>query len=365
MTANVGKKVWFLFNRKRKERGKSVLAGKWPEEGLYGFYSLREKGFNTRFSDKGHKVGFFSKGLKIVENLLSEGGNKIGFNLAQAFKLRRELSDSDLIFATADSSALGVLALKSMGLVSKPIVYSTIGLTHSFSDMKSQRARLYRRLLAHCDKIIYYGHGEGELLRNIYNIPSKKMEFIPFGVQTDYFISEEEGKNPPLSIGIDHLRDWPLLFLAAKQVDFEIELVCNRDVLCGKKIPENIILHDLIPMEKLKAKMAKAEFVILPVKENPYTGATITLLQSMASGRPVVISKTEAIKEGYHLKNEKNCLFVKPGDLGELVRGITRMKKEKAFRKQMGKNARKTVVNELDIKFYTKSVAKIFQELIS
>jgi hypothetical protein len=41
--------------------------------------------------------------------------------------------------------------------------------------------------------------------------------------------------------------------------------------------------------------------VALPVRENTYSGATTVLLQALALGKPVVVSRTSAIATGYGL----------------------------------------------------------------
>ena len=105
-----GAKVWFLFNRPRASRARQTLAGQWPGEGLYAFHQLREMGFDTCFSDAGHERTFFRRPLKWIEDLMSRRGRRVGFNLAQAWELRKELQRADIVFGTADSSALAALA---------------------------------------------------------------------------------------------------------------------------------------------------------------------------------------------------------------------------------------------------------------
>ena len=360
----MGKKVWFLFNRKRAERARLVSQGRWPEEGLYGYYALRKLGFETRFSDRGHRIGLFGKASKLIEDFLSEGGKKVGFNIAQAFSLRKELEGADLIFATADSSALGVLALRELGLIRTPVIYSTIGLINSFPDAGSFRARLYRRLMKHAHRIIYYGYEEGELLKKVFGIPDEKLVFIPFCIETSYFSKIGKRENPPISIGLDHLRDWSLLFKAANQVDFEIELICNKDTLKNHSVPENMIFHDPVPMEKLQNKIAGAKFVILPVKQNSYTGATITLQQSMASGACVIVSKTGAIKNGYGLIDNENCMLVEPGNVEDIVKRMKKLYQDPKLCAKIGANAARTAKERYDIKSYAEKLAEIFRETL-
>ncbi len=59
--------------------------------------------------------------------------------------------------------------------------------------------------------------------------------------------------------------------------------------------------------------MSRARVVALPVRDNSYSGATTVLLQAMAMAKPVVVSRTAAIADGYDLEDGVNCRLVEPG----------------------------------------------------
>ena len=64
----------------------------------------------------------------------------------------------------------------------------------------------------------------------------------------------------------------------------------------------------------MKRRLEEARVVALPVLDNSYSGATTVLLQAMALGKPVVVSRTKAIARGYGLADGDNCRLVEPGD---------------------------------------------------
>ena len=68
----------------------------------------------------------------------------------------------------------------------------------------------------------------------------------------------------------------------------------------------------------MRESLLGARVVVLPVRDNTYSGATTVLLQAMACGKPVVVTKTAAIARGYDLDDGENCLLVPPGDLDAL-----------------------------------------------
>ena len=72
------------------------------------------------------------------------------------------------------------------------------------------------------------------------------------------------------------------------------------------KMPSNINIVCDVPFSEIRALFAGARVVVLPVKENTYSGATTTLLQAMAMGKPIVASRVGATREGYGLRDGEN-----------------------------------------------------------
>ena len=81
-------------------------------------------------------------------------------------------------------------------------------------------------------------------------------------------------------------------------------------------LPANVSVETDVAFGELRERLAAARVVALPVQDNSYSGATTVLLQAMATARPVVVSRTEAIARGYGLADGENCRLVPPGDAG-------------------------------------------------
>lgn len=357
-------RVWFLFNRPRKERADLARAGQWPDEGMYAFLALQDLGFETVFSDDGHAPSVLRSLSKAWEDHVSERGRRVGFNVAQAWTLRKRLAEADLIFATADSSALGALALKRFGLIKAPVVYASIGLADSFSGA-AMPPGFYRRLIHLADILIHYGQGEGRLLQQLFGVSKDKLRFVPFGVQADFFKASSQRDGLPLAVGLDPRRDWPLLFEAIADTQLELELVCNRDAIRGYRVPAQIKLSAPLPMPALRDKMARSRFAVLPVQPSTYTGATMTLLQCMASGCATIVSETDAIRQGYGLEHESNVVLVPPGDAGALAGAMDTLWNNPEHAGQLGQAARKTIQRNHDIGRFAKDLAAVFRSVLA
>jgi glycosyltransferase involved in cell wall biosynthesis len=113
-------------------------------------------------------------------------------------------------------------------------------------------------------------------------------------------------------------------------------------------------------LRALAREMATARVIALPVRENTYSGATTTLLQSMAMELPVVVSAVGAIREGYGLVNDENCCLVRPGDAESLSVTLERLLNSPERMETMGKKARQHVVFNLNWSKYVKHLTELF-----
>ena len=119
-----------------------------------------------------------------------------------------------------------------------------------------------------------------------------------------------------------------------------------------------------LPLEGVRARLAAARVVALPVRENTYSGATTVLLQAMAMAKPVVVSRTDAIARGYALEDGRNCRLVTPGDGDELERVLVETAAG-AEAVDLGLRARETVERCFSWERYTDALWEILAPLVS
>jgi glycosyltransferase involved in cell wall biosynthesis len=80
------------------------------------------------------------------------------------------------------------------------------------------------------------------------------------------------------------------------------------------------------------------------------------LLQAMALGKPVVVSRTDAIAVGYRLEDGVNCRLVEPGDEAAFERVLL---ETLADPRALGARARETVEREFSWQRYTDTLSDI------
>jgi len=343
------RRVLMLFNRPRAERMAVAEQGRCPDELLYGLRTLKARGWQVEFSDDGFGDFFGGRALKLLDDLLSSRGRLVGFHIKQAWRLRRQIDQADVVFATADSSGLPVLLLRALGLTQTPVVYASIGLTTSFPHQFGIRFSAYRALLRQAAQVVAYSKTEVEALACVFSVDRQRLRFIPFGVEAAFFTGQEADSGRPLAFGLDHRRDWSTLFSAAAGLEATIEVIANPDMLRGLAPPRNVVLLPPESVTELRRRLLAAPFVILPVKQNDYTGATISLLQSMAAGRAVIVSQTKALESGYGLADGENCLLVPPGDVPRLAQAMRMLREDRQLADRLGRRAAEHVRQSHDI----------------
>ena len=360
-------RVLFLYNRTRGARHEAKLRGEEPDENLYCFETVKRYGVTPYFTDEGFARRLGDPFYRWVERRLSQRGARVGFNLSQALNLRKELGRHDLIFATADASALPVLLLKKLGLIHAPIVYGTIGLAEAFRGRETSRLfRFYRGLLPYADRVVYYGHGEGAILRDVYGVPEEKLRFICLGTDVEFFARREGG--PPedyiLSLGLDRRRDWLTLFRAVKGLEARVKVVTDPLLLRGMTWPANVEVLPPQSMREVRRLLERARFVVLPVAANCYTAATFTLLQSMAAGKAVIVSRTEAIEGGYEFAFGEEVVAAPPGDVLMLRLAIKALLADPARVAEIGARAAQRARTSYGIDAYARRIVDVFEDVL-
>ncbi|MBZ0273384.1 glycosyltransferase family 4 protein [bacterium] len=358
-------KVLFVFNRARGELQAAYERGEAPDHALYAINAMRRRGFEPWFSDAGQRIRGIAHLWVRAAHVLSDGGRRVGFHAWQERCLRGDMARADLIFATADSSALPILARKARGRVRAPVVYATIGLTHGFPERRGALWRWYRRLLREAAAIVHFGHAEGEELARIFEVEPARRHFVPFCVDAGFFVDDPSEEDRPLSFGFDTRRDWKLLACAIEGSGVKLDVHAYTDVAQRTSWPAEARVLAPIPVPEMKRRVARARFVVLPVEENPYTGATIALLSAMAAGKAVLVTQTAAIREGYGLVNRENVLLVPPDDARAMRRAIEELNEDAALRARLGERARAHVREHLDIERMADRFASIFRGALS
>ncbi len=164
-----------------------------------------------------------------------------------------------------------------------------------------------------------------------YNISNRKIEFVPNGVDTDYFTPDK--KNEDLEIDLpeefilyvgrlDYRKGVHNLILSMKDIPIPLVVVGggpeknNLIALANRlNIRNKIIFLDAVNRSELPIIYARATIFTLPSLGE---GLPLVILEAMASGLPIVATDISGIRDAV----EDNGKIVPPGNIKKLNKAI-------------------------------------------
>lgn len=287
------------------------------------------------------------------------------------FQERRRANQADVIVSTVDNVGVPLVFLSALGLIRRPILYISIGLPERMQTLPRLTRAFYRLLYRRIPAFATYGWDEAVRLREWLGLPpdSPRVQFIPFGVDHLAFQPPPETKPEVevLSVGADMQRDFnTLLQVAADMPSASFRIITSeRHAKSFVAIPPNVEVLTHVPFPDISRHLASARIVALPCHENSYSSGTTTLLQAMAMGKPVVVSRTGATANGYALSDNLNCRLVAPGSASALAAALGELLAAPAARVRLGVAARQTIESHLTWNHYVARLAKLIHSLAS
>ena len=220
------------------------------------------------------------------------------------------------------------------------------------------------------DRIICVSTLQKNIFQEILKIPEGKIAFLPYSVDCNFFrpSNEDNAGDFILSVGSAD-RDNTLLRRVISDLP-GIKLIETGKGVSEIKFSENSSLNQQkntedkirilsVSFEKLRDLYQKCLFAVLPILPTTDQPAGLTsLLEAMAMGKPVIISKGLTTED--YIINHKNGILVEPGNFKQLKKSITELINNPKERSRIGENARKSVEN----KFTLEKCSKLFAELI-
>ena len=300
--------------------------------------------------------------------------SRTGIGLGDVSSLRAHLGQMNrakVVVATTDNTGLPAAHLKANGQLVSPLLYVSVGLPERMQKVQERNPAVvetYRRQLARVDRFVAYGWTEAVWLRDWLGLDENQVRFIPFGVDAEKWkpIGCVKEDVDVLSIGNDFMRDFELLVDCARlHPELSFCIVTRQE--CARalgRVPDNVNLRIQMPIEELRGRMASARMVVLPVKENTYSGATTTLLQCMAMGKAVAVSQVGAIRKGYGFEEGRNLWWMEPGSCASMEKVILEGIGNPDQRAILGQAARRHVVEHLGWDRYVECLSGCWMEWV-
>jgi glycosyltransferase involved in cell wall biosynthesis len=349
--------VFFAFRDAPERRAALRSPGSLDRYRLFGLDEIAARGVRVPHNlERGGPPAWARLAGRIANARVALGGD-----FAAVLPSLRRMSAADVLFSTVDTVGIPLLLLRRARLLRVPLVYASIGLPERLDRLGDDRS--FRRALQGAHTVITYSTTEAERLRGWIAGDSPRVLFVPFGVDVDAFRPRNGGEPTVdvLAVGADPQRDFELLItMAARQPKLTFRLIATPErVRMLGDLPPNVTVETNLPLETVRERFAQTRVVALPVRANSYSGATTTLLQAMAMGKPVVVSRTDAIAEGYELEDGVNCRLAEPGNAESFERTLLDTLTGADAAVSRGTRARKTVERSFSWERYTDALWEI------
>ncbi len=355
--------ITYVFIKSRKEAFEKKMYQ--ARDFYYGCTSFDDKNINLQIIEFYNEKEIKKIFLKLDYYLSKLFSLPLYFSRTLSFSNFKILKNSSKIVLVSESTGFSVLpmifiiklfkktkiSLFVMGLYSKKLNYSHLKLIHNF---------LIKLLVSKVDNVFFLGKAELEIAKKMHkNI--EKLHYFPFCIDTEFWQCENykfnsRDKKDILFVGNDGNRDYELLKNIAKSMpEYNFQLITkyfdsenldfdNVRIISGEW--GNSDLND----KELRKIYCNSRLTIIPLKESTQPSGQSVALQSISTGTPVLITKTEGFWDYDTYEDGKHILFVEDNTVTVWVEKIKNAYNDLEMLKKVSYESREKIKDNFDIK---------------
>jgi len=331
----------------------AVRAGAHPTMDYYALADvLRRSGDTVEMLD-------FARLEALRDPVVQAVRKKLGGDIALAVAAFRRRGEFDAVFTNSESIGIP-LGLLWRGARQRPW-HVTIG--HRLSTGKKRV--FFRTLQAHrgIDVVLVYADLQYRIGLERLGIPERQLAHVDFHADTSFFrpMPGVTASRPMVCAAGLEWRDYPTLIKAAARlpdIDFRLAAASPWSKHANETektpLPSNVDSrrYDYAALRDL---YASSFAVAVPLYETDFQAGITSILEAMAMGKPVVVTRTsgqtDVIMDGV------NGLVVPPGDPDAWVGALERLRDDQQLREMLGSNAREWAERNASLRFWSEQMA--------
>ncbi len=292
--------------------------------------------------------------------------------LLQAIKALCTLHSYDIVLAWRGPSIPLLLVRRILRWRSPKVIVIT---WRAFSTKTTGLKRYFKKLLAKitfsmADRIVVVSSIQKELFQNALGVPSEKITFIPYGVDCEFFVPSETGSGQSFLLTTGNVeRDDDLLIqivedmgLRLKRVTSFSSVVTHINNWIETNSLKDVEVYQGISYRKLCTLLNECTFVVLPMLPADHPAGLTALLEAMAAGKAVIITKGLSTLD--YIKDGETGVLVEPRDLDALKESIRRLLVNVEERKQIALAARRAVEEKFCVQMVADTLAHVIWGLL-
>jgi glycosyltransferase involved in cell wall biosynthesis len=248
---------------------------------------------------------------------------------------------------------------------STPLAALTCWLADDFRVADSAMRSWLRRCARGTDLFIYWSTNQRAILNEQLGIADDRLFFVPFGIETDYFLPRDiaDQGNYVLAAGFDRGRDYRTFLLAVAELDIPVKLLCPPRLIADLPIPRNVELLGTVDKARYRKLVQRATVVVVPVDPQVVypTGQTV-LLNAMSCEVPTVVTRTAALSD--YTRHGQNTWTVAGSDPEALREGIAHVLGDAALSAAIARGGREDVASTFNTVKMWETVAPRLRALV-
>jgi glycosyltransferase involved in cell wall biosynthesis len=314
-------------------------------------------GFSQRLGAVIHKPGdrpvsFLDKmGAKIA-------GRPEHWALARA--LSKQLTSDDLIFCTGEDVGIPVAILCG----AKPNRPKIVVFFHNIDRPRGRLALKLFRLAERIDLCIVCARPQADFLQNYLRLPESRVCMLPDQTDVTFFTpgpASPDKRRPIIaSVGLEK-RDYRTLAAATSDLDVDVKISgFSQDATAlAQAFPETLpdnMSRRFYEWPELVQLYRDADIVVVSLVENNYAAGIQALLEAMACGKPVVVTRTQGLSE--YVAPSGIATVVNPGDAAGLRQAIVNLLNDRQAAEAQAQRGHELVLKQHNSDRYIEVIAE-------
>ena len=358
----------YFNGRAEKLKGKDIR----PRDFFYGYHYATSIGYITEILEFGNKEPgnkILSKILLIIQQLILKAFkfqyDFVGIIKPNNWKLLKNSKNIILSNQRIAHSLLPFLLYVKLFKKSNTITVIAMGLFNSSSKnllIIKIHNFLHKIMLKNISRMVFLGQPEYLYATQVFTRYSKKFQYIPFGVDKDFW-KKKNTQDPSsddyiLFIGNDTNRDFDFLVSLANKLQKKKFIVVTEKLEESEFKGTNVKLlngswnKDLLTDEYLRNLYDNAKITIVPLKEGLQPSGQSVTLQSMATETPVIITKTVGFWSQDDFIHKENIYFTHSNDLEVWKNAIDSLYEDKDMYQSISSNSRNLIERKYNSDYF-------------